>query len=269
MTELQRTEAQWVEINRALVAGPEGLTADMYQNAVVCQVQTDTPAAWPLGPIEHTPPSRYMVKGLFEEYIETFKRDEVNPSYHRMARLVLPAGVAYPFDEPDAIRRNLKEFGDLSWYTANILASHHISLADTLPQADGYDVLISDLDVLARQDANALAWRWPGHNYVFHATSFLDAVRDMDQPLMSGNVEQFFERRDRLAATAGHLMLAVSVVAQTKFGSSLAEVLYQNILKVEERAASGTTLYASGDDRERAALSPAISLDGQQVNGSV
>ncbi len=243
-----------MEINRALAAGPEGLTADMYQNAVVCQVETDTPARWPLGSIEHIPPSRYMVKGLFEEYIETFKRDEVNPGYHRMARLILPTGVEYPFDEPEAIRRNLKEFGDLSWYTVNILASHHISLADALPQADGSDALIADIDVLAREqamDGGGLVWHLPGHNYVFHATNFLNAVVEMNQPLRAGGVEQFFQRRDRLAAAAAHLMVAISVVAQAKFGSSLAQVLHQNLLKVERRAATGTTLYVNGDDRER------------------
>ena len=253
MSVLHRTDGQWQAIDRAILAGPDHLTADMYQNAVVAQVETDIPSLWPLGSIEHQPPVRYMVKGLFEEYIETFKRDEINPDYHRMARLILPSHTPYPHDEPDSLRRNIKEYGDISWYLVNILASHHISLADILPGSEGCDVPLKNVDELAQVDAKTsggLAWHLPGHNYVFHATELLEAVIEMGRPLAEGGVEQFFKRRDNLGKRASNLLLAISVVLQAKFDSSLAGALHQNLAKVEGRACTGTTLFAAGDDRE-------------------
>src|SRR6476661_3799292 len=100
MSDSGRNEQQWRAISTALAASADCLTPDMYQCAVVAQVQTDTAESWPLGPIERVSPVRYMVKGLFEEYAETFERDQIVPSYHRMAKLVLPSYLEYPFDEP-------------------------------------------------------------------------------------------------------------------------------------------------------------------------
>ena len=132
MNQVIRSNGQWEAINRALDAGPGSLTAGMYQDAVVAQVQTDTPELWPLGPIEGTSPAVYMATGAWEEWGETLERDQTNPGYHRLAKLVLPSDVSYPFDEPHAIDRHVKEFGDLSWYVANILASALDALAERL-----------------------------------------------------------------------------------------------------------------------------------------
>ena len=250
MSDSGRNEQQWRAIDTALAAGADCLTPDMYQCAVVAQVQTDTAERWPLGPIERVSPVRYMVKGLFEEYAETFERDQIVPSYHRMARLVLPSYLEYPFDEPGAIKRNIKEYGDLSWYLFNIAASHRINLAESL---GGRTATFREIDTMARtqaMEASGLAWRLPGHNYVFHATELLQAVVEMGEPLPAGNVELFLKRRDHLARRASNLLTAVSVLLQSKFDTGLADVLYGNLVKVEERAATGTTLNAVGDDRE-------------------
>lgn len=249
MAKLVRSEAQWGAINRAIEARPDGLTADMYQDAVVAQVLVDTPDTWPLGPIEGVPPSVYMTMGVWEECAETMQPDDINPGYNRMAKLVLPTGVPYLSDEAKASSRHLKEFGDLSWYVANILASYRIRLSDILPGET-----LQQTDEAARAEAQShggLHWHMPGHAYVFSAINFLESMGDMCDKLEPGDVTEFLRRRDNLAQRAGQLLLSVSVVAQTKFGIGLADVLYQNLLKVEARAATGTTLHSSGDEREK------------------
>lgn len=245
MSEVIRNVSQWAAISQAINAGPNDLTVDMYQNAVVAQVVTDMPELWPLGSIEGLSPVVYMANGAREEYEETLQRDQLNPGYHRLAKLGLPRDTVYAFEDESSAARHLKEFGDLSWYVANILASHHIRLSEILP-----DPQVRVVDELARSQ-DGMTWHLPGHNYIFHAKNFLAALGEMHQPLNPGDVGQFAKRRQLLGKRAAGLLVSISVVAQAKFGASLAEVLYSNLKKVERRVSTGTVLNASGDEREK------------------
>ena len=48
--------------------------------------------------------------------------------------------------------------------------------------------------------------------------------------------------------------MSISVLAQTKFNTSLSEIFYRNIVKVEARTATNTVLHANGDEREKSVV---------------
>lgn len=254
MHEVVRTEWQWAAINQALQVGPDGLSIDMYQAASVAQVLTDkSPQAWPAGTIKGQEYADYMRFGARAEYSEMFDWDKVDQNYSRAARFFLPADEPYPYDTEGALRRNVSEYGDLGFYIANNLALYGISLADALHTGDGQsDVSLRTIDDMARQQALAsqVDWYRPAFQLVLGASYFFQALKSIDAGKEGQSVQEFFARRDRLARTAGDLVMAMSVFVQAKFGLGIADVFYRGLKKIERRAETNTTLNGSGDERE-------------------
>lgn len=255
MAEVIRTDWQWAAINQALQAGPDGLSADMYQTAAVAQVLTDAPLEfWPMGTIKGHEYTNYMWAGALGEYREMFEWDKQDTKYNRATRFFLPTDQPYPHDTEGAVRRNISEFGDLGFYIANILALYRISLADALPNGDGQaDVSLRNVDEIARVEAedSQAHWHRPDKNLVIRASNFFLALKDIDAGKNHPDVEAFFRRRQMLAQTAGELVMTMSVFVQARFNTTIADVFYQGLQKIERRAETGTTLVGSGDEREK------------------
>lgn len=211
---------------------------DEYQTTVQSQIIYDAGGKTLRG----KNPLRHMHDGLHEEIGETVGQDKLNPGYSRLGALfqlpTLHAGTVTPL----ARTLHQKEFGDISWYKANFLTMHGLTLSEAVEagrERRAYEAKhapkCSPEFVL---DAERVC---PALFYLGYSHEFLEAAdRVVEKDSRS--------RREVLAQTAGKLILSMSHIAVARLETTYENILQQNLEKINARIANGTIHDKTGGD---------------------
>lgn len=225
---------------------------DDYQQHVVSQIQWDNEHPWL---IRGKPAKRHMLDGILEESQELIHDDDkVEPDYKRFGALLLLDelnGPAYGPGKvtPTAVKRHLKEFGDVAWYTANYLELFGIKYAATIESGL--------LDWQLKRAASAATRGNDAHSdeserrvpaiYLMHHLNRLKVAAMRIEAMRRD--ERGLAEEELVIAAGGYTLAAVLVLAN-RYGITYQEVLGGNIDKVSKRIADGTVFEkAGGDDR--------------------
>jgi hypothetical protein len=242
-----------VQFAREATFEPSRITANTYQLTIEDQVQYDD-KKHPDDPDEilGIPVKPYMLSGAAAEFEETHCEDQNHPGYNRMVRLMTAPGAQVAGESPEALCYHAKEFGDLAWYAGNFAGQFGIVLSSTLMPIKN-DTRIADVDKVAHIHAhrgNRERWKDSGFYFLTAAESYLATAHEVlkhdheDAPL-----RQSLELRQELKRSTGRLLIASSIVLQSKLDTTLAHVMSDNATKVDRRIREGKVFAPGGDAR--------------------
>jgi NTP pyrophosphatase (non-canonical NTP hydrolase) len=219
---------------------------DDYQTMVGAQASYDENGVT----IQDYPPEIYMYLGLLEELSETIERDRRSPDYHRFRAVLGDFVQLQPVAEEkfplvmseEAIALHHKEFGDVSWYLANFLSLHGITMSEAV--AAGEVGVNDDRNNHPKCDEEFSVYVervFPLATYAAYWKELVDAATDV---LKAENPEN----TTQLRCVAGKFILSMAHMLQSELGTTYEEVLQGNIAKIQKRLADGTVFDKTGGD---------------------
>jgi len=205
-------------------------------------------------------PLAHMYDGLVEELGEITGPDKVEPDYNRLRALLLIDKDAEDFRAakatPTAIERQLKEFGDVSWYLANFLDWLDIKLSFVVePGMVAWHLEDISNPRGSEEFSHLVDSLFPWQKFLSATGSLRTAAEAVTQVLPSGR--RFPKHRDErglaekaLVVASGKFVVSSIHMLRARYDVSYEEVLDMNRRKIEQRIANNTVFdKAGGDDR--------------------
>lgn len=207
---------------------------DRYQATVAMQVQLDDDGENVLGfPLE-----AYLHLGLREELDETWGPDRLNPSYRRLGALVTAETSTHLLMSGEAtdlaLELHRKEFGDVSWYLANLLSYYGVSISEAVAKGiEAYEIEINSQPRCGPDFCIEVERIFPFFNYAGYMSQLEEAAFEVMRSTTAATIDAFSQ-------TAGKFILVMSHIVQARLGDTYEAVLQGNIDKVNRRIREGT-----------------------------
>lgn len=198
-------------------------------------------------------PFAYMLKGLQEESAEITEDDRVEPDYNRLGSLILLEGTPLMSGQetPSAVRRHIKEFGDVSWYLANFLYLFDIDLQFVVKPGR----VAWHLNAISQPRSGPELRELVERNYswaLFSSTKLIEAAkglsREVNGRLWPKNRDERGLDEQQLVVESGKYVVSIMHVLANRFGISYEQVLQGNRQKLDTRISNGTIFEKSGGD---------------------
>ncbi len=207
---------------------------DTYQGTVRQQISYDEGARTVRG----YPPEVYMYLGIREELRETWDADQHHPHYNRLgALLLMPGGSdkAMPGEvTAKAIDDHRNEFGDVSWYLANLLGQYGVQMSTAVRAGVvARETEVNNQPKCAPEFCVEVERQFPFFDYLGYLQEMnhsIECVLRADTP----------EAIEILRDTAGVFILSMSLVATNRLDTTYQAILDANIAKIDCRIAEGT-----------------------------
>jgi hypothetical protein len=234
---------RWNEGGAALVAQAIDAGPDMgvaqYQDAV--HTQLAGVAGMDAGPetIRGRDAEAYLHDGVVEEFGETFEVDDTD--YDRGAALRRPQWEDRLPSTDERVLLHAKEFGDLSWYTTNLLTVRGMRLTGAIGVPGFLNVRQLDRVAFGYAAMYAPLFTDPAKFYFDSAEQLIDHSRQLLNRHNQDNAAQFYH-------SAGRVVVAMSALLQLRLDTSWAAVTLGNLAKVEGRHRKGN-IFGNGDSR--------------------
>lgn len=249
--------AQWAEINLL-----EDLSyLDRYQELVSTKMLVWDEGSRTLG--GGNEPVQYMVDGLIEEVDETISPNDRSAPYRRLDVLIGGIETQAPVDHQDVVRHQ-KEFGDVSWYGANVLKLANIKFSQAVKLGlEAEDIAAKNQPKCDETGFRLMHEEFPFAPYLSDAglaikaaERFAAARREMESP----NDPQVRARiapwptteREAigLGIATGRLTISMARLVKAVFDVDYRTILDQNVSKIGYRIEHGTVFSnEGGDDR--------------------
>lgn len=209
------------------------------------------------GTIRGKTPVRYFHDGILEELDEITGEDRVETGYFRLGALVSleDSNLVARAESSTAIERQLKEFGDVSWYLANFLGWFGITFSFVVEagvQARKLDAVSNPRSEPGGQEIaeRMVCWPWFLASKERLASATHGIMREIGGHLVQKPKDERLRDEQELVIASGLFVISSMHVLRNRFGTTYQAVLDQNVAKINQRIAAGTVFdKQGGDDR--------------------
>ena len=261
--------AEFVRPDPASLTVKEFLT---HAEAVTC---CDNGSAATVGgpTIRGVPLDFYLGDGLREEFDESigynlrtgYDGATQNSTYDRFNALTLPLDDMARIREmdPTGVRHHSAEFGDVAWYVARTLDVSGTSLdeASKANMGTAYDGTATSIDEYVRQNEDVLHVAFPAlrglvktvreDTVAVYSNSFTNYSKTHGDMLFAKGEDTRGRLREQLERRGYLLFACASWIVQHRLGTTMADVLADNMVKTATRKRNGTVFGAGDDERTR------------------
>jgi len=204
-------------------------------------------------------PEAYMLRGLEEEITEITGPDRDEPGYRRIGALIMASDneMLQPSEvTASAVKRHIKEFGDVSWYLANYLNLFYIPFRRTVPVGKLAWQLDTESQTRATEvEALEIQSHLPWMGLLGSSHLLLSAAKGMVRTVDSNIVrrkprDERITDEQRLLVASGKFVVSMIHVLSTRFDTTYEQVLQDNRAKLEKRIREVSIFdKTGGDDR--------------------
>lgn len=171
-------------------------------------------------------PEAYMYLGLLEEMRESYQPAE------RLQTLMGDVDKAAVTE----LAYHREEFGDMSWYIANLLHTYKIGMGE----AASTGMTAWEEDAAGQPKSNPEFHDEVEQRFPFFF--FAGYMHELGEAAKSAIVYETEAEIDQLRAAAGKFVLSLAHIARSRLDIDYADILTANITKIDKRTAEGTVL---------------------------
>ena len=158
-------------------------------------------------------------------------------------------------ETPTAVKRHLKEFGDISWYFANFLTSFGINFERVIePGLLGWRLDNISSPRCDEEFALLIESDLPWLKFAAYGGALIEAAKNLTFEV-DGHVRPKYRdirsaEEQQLVVASGKFLLSIIHILKARFNTSYETVLDVNKAKLEKRIVDGTIFdKTGGDDR--------------------